>query len=76
MSTQQKAQTVADLTVVELRQLVREAVAECMAELLADYDPDEGLELREEFVAEMERRLVSDEPAVPAEEVYRRLGLG
>ena len=38
-------------------------------------DPDEGLELKEEFVQEIERRLASNEPTIPAEEVYRRLGL-
>lgn len=38
-------------------------------------DPDEGLEFKEEFLQEMERRLASNEPTIPAEEVYRRLGL-
>ena len=40
----------------------------------SDTDPDEGLEYRKEFVEEMERRLSSDEPAIPWEEVKRRLG--
>ena len=70
MATKQPEERITDLTVVEFRQLIRETVAEAMAELLAD--PDEGLELRGEFVAEMERRLASDESTLPAEEVYRR----
>jgi hypothetical protein len=40
----------ADLTTDEFRELVREAALQTLAELLGD--PDEGLELRPEFVAE------------------------
>ena len=73
MTTQtQTAQTVADLTIVEFRELVREIVAEVVEELI---DPDAGLEPRPEFIEEMERRLASDEPTIPAEEVYCQLGL-
>ena len=43
MSTHTTEKTVAELTVTELRQLIRETVAEAIAELLED--PDEGLEL-------------------------------
>ena len=39
------------------------------------FDPDEGLTLRPEFIAEMQERMASNEPTIPAEEVYRRLGL-
>ena len=75
--TTQPAQTeteqrVADLTIAEFRALVREIVVEVVEELI---DPDEGLEPRPEFIEEMERRLALDEPTIPAEEVYRRLGL-
>ena len=56
--TTQTAKTVADLTIEEFRELVREIVAELVAELISD--PDEGLELREEFIEEMERRVASD----------------
>ena len=73
MATKQPGERVTDLTIVEFPQLIREMVAKAMAELLAD--PDEGLELRDEFVAEMEGRLPSDESTLPAEEVYRRLGV-
>ena len=72
MSTQSTEKTVADLTVAELREMIRAAVVEALAELIED--PDEGLELREEFVEELKRRMRSDKPAVPLEEVYRRLG--
>ncbi len=71
--TTQATKTVADLTVAELRQLIRETVAEVVEELLDD--AEDGLEMKPEFVAEMERRLASDEPTIPAEEVYRRMGL-
>lgn len=70
--TTEATQTVADLTIAEFRALVREIVVEVVQELI---DPDEGLEPRPEFVEEMERRLALDEPTIPAEEVYRRLGL-
>ncbi len=73
MTTPAAQKSVADLTVGELKELIRETVMEAISELLID--PDEGLELREEFVAEMVRRLASDEPMIPAEEVFRRNGL-
>ena len=43
-----------------------------------EIDPDEGLELRPEFLAELEATIaarLAGEPTIPAEEVYRRLGL-
>lgn len=67
------AQTVAELTIDEFRALIRETVTEVVAELLDD--PDEGLEFREEFVAEMERRLASNRTTIPLSEVAKRLGL-
>ncbi len=39
--------TVADLTVTEFKELVREAVSQSLTELLAD--PDEGMVLRDDF---------------------------
>ena len=73
MTTQATEKMAADLTVAELRTLIRETVLEVISELIED--PDEGLELREEFVEEMERRLGSDRPTVPLAEAYARLGL-
>ena len=42
---------VADLTVEEFRNVIRETVAQTLAELLSD--PDEGLVLREELSSEL-----------------------
>ena len=42
---------VADLTVDEFRSVIRETVAQTLAELLSD--PDEGLALREELSSEL-----------------------
>ena len=67
------AHTVAELTVDELRALIRETVTEVVAEMLDD--PDDVLEFREEFVAEMERRLAGERKTIPAADVYRQLGL-
>ena len=72
MTTQATEKMAADLTVAELRELIRETVLEVISELIED--PDEGLELREEFVEEMERRLQSDSPTVPLAEAYPRIG--
>ncbi len=73
MTTQtQTAQTVADLTIAEFRAMVREIVAEVVEEMI---DPDAGLEPRPEFIEEMRELMASDEPTIPAEEVYRQLGL-
>ena len=66
-------QKVSDLTVAEFRDLIREVVLDCIAESYEDFHPD--LEYKEEFLEEMEKRLLSEEPTIPAEEVYRRLGL-
>ena len=47
------AQTVAELTIDEFRALIRETVAEVVAELLDD--PDEGLELSDWAVDRLEK---------------------
>ena len=73
MTTQATEKMAADLTVAELRTLIRETVLEVISELIED--PDEGLELREEFVEEMERRLQSDGPTVSLAEASARLNL-
>jgi hypothetical protein len=68
--------SVADLTVEELRDLIREVVAEAIADLFAD--PDSGLELHEEFQHALRGSLQSSDAhaqASPAEDVARRLGL-
>jgi len=67
---------VADLTIDEFRELVREILIQTLSEMLAD--PDEGLELRDDFRAELQRSLAAVEAGgktVPAQEVAARLGL-
>lgn len=68
--------TVAELTVDELRKLIREVVIQTFSEILGD--PDEGLELDDEFKLELQRALAADEAeskTVPAQQVAARLGL-
>mgnify|MGYP000002149906 CR=1 FL=1 len=68
--------SVADLTVSELRTLIREVVAETITSLFSD--PDEGLELREEFEAELRRSLLQpaeEQETESLEDVLRELGL-
>ncbi len=68
---------VADLTVDELRGLIREVVTETINELLAD--PDASLELREEFGIELqhslEQRRAGRQETEPIEDLARELGL-
>jgi hypothetical protein len=68
--------TVADLTVTELRDLIAQVVEEKLNELLRD--PDDGLELRSELVADLEARMervLHGNRGIPADEVLGRLGL-
>lgn len=60
------------MTVDELRDLIADVVDERLV-ALTRHDPDEGLELREEFVAELQRRLASPGPTYTTEEVWERL---
>lgn len=48
---------IAELTVSEFKNLVREAVTESFADLIGD--PDEGLLLRDEFAEELKRSLAA-----------------
>jgi hypothetical protein len=67
---------VADLTVQEFKELVREVVIQTLLEMLGD--PDEGLELRDDFAAELQRSLATVEAGgktIPTQEVATRLGL-
>lgn len=68
--------TIAELTVEEFKQLVREAVIQTLLEVLGD--PDAGLELREDFVAALSRSLdfvAQGGHTTPASEVAARHGL-
>ena len=72
--TTEATQTVAELTIAEFRALVREIVVEVVEELI---DPDEGLELSDWAVEQLERS--KEEAArgetIPAAQVAERLGL-
>lgn len=68
---------VKDLTIDELKTLIRETVMETLEEFLPD--PDEGTKVKEEFKRELlETRKRRDAGArgIPAEEVMQKLGLG
>ncbi len=55
LEAENMAATVAELTPAELRALIAEVVDERLVELLGD--PDEGLELRSEFVQLIQERI-------------------
>ncbi|MCC7354342.1 MAG: hypothetical protein IT330_11350 [Anaerolineae bacterium] len=68
--------TVADLTIDEFKKLVRETVIQTLSEMLGD--PDEGLELRDDFKIELQRSLAAIEAGgktIPAHDVAGKLGL-
>ncbi len=65
-----------DMTVDELKALIRETVEETLEEFFAD--PDEGKEVTEEVKQQLLKSLKrrqAGERGIPAEEVYRKLGL-
>lgn len=61
---------VAELTVDEFREIVREVVCE----VLAEQQDDDG-ELRPEFVAELSSRMSPSNRGVPLEDVLRELDI-
>jgi hypothetical protein len=63
---------VTDLTIEELKKLIWDVLDEKFRELF--FDPDNGLELREEVEQRLKASLSSKE-RVPFEEVKKRLGL-
>lgn len=63
---------VTDLTIEELRKLIWDVLDEKFRELF--FDPDNGLELREEVEERLKASLSSKE-RVPFEEAKKRLGL-
>ncbi|MCY3681111.1 MAG: hypothetical protein OXH16_06925 [Gemmatimonadetes bacterium] len=69
------ATKVADLTIDEFRELVQEVVIQTLSEMMVD--PDEGLELRDDFVEELKQSIadVKAGKTVPAQKVAERLGL-
>ena len=70
------ATKVADLTIDEFRELVHEVVIQTLSEMMID--PDEGLELRDDFVEELKQSIADVKAGgktVPAQKVAERLGL-
>lgn len=67
---------VADLTVDELKNLIREVVTQTIVEIFGD--PDEGLELQEEIKERLHRSLAATQTSaklIPAQDVAAKLGL-
>ena len=65
-----------ELTVDELKQIIGEAVEQKLSEMLGD--PDEGLELREEIKAKLQRSMEAERcgtRGIPAQEVAAQLGV-
>jgi hypothetical protein len=62
---------VADLSKEELRALIGEVIEEKFKEI---FDPDRGLEFREDFVQALETSIASEE-RTSFEDVKKRLGL-
>jgi len=70
------AQTINELTVDELREIIREVVSQALHELLAD--PDAGLELQESLRESLQRSISEVRAGLqttPAETVAAQLGL-
>ena len=68
--------TVSDLTVNDLRELIRTEVEKTVLEMLGD--PDEGLELREDIKSRLKRSLTqknAGEKTISAQKVATKLGL-
>jgi len=68
--------TVADLTVDEFKTLIREVVVQTLSEMFGD--PDEGLELNDDFQLELQQSLAAGKTGgktIPAPEVAEKLGL-
>ena len=67
---------VADLTIDEFRELVQEVVIQTISEMMVD--PDERLELRDDFVEELKQSIADVKAGgktVPAQKVAEKLGL-
>ena len=67
---------VADLTIDEFKDLVRAVVIQTLSEMVDD--PDEGLELRDDFTEELQNSLAAVEAGgktISAQQVAEKLGL-
>lgn len=68
MATKTMNKKVADMTVKELKELIKDVVSEVI-------DPDYGLELRPEVERELRESLKRKEKGIPLEKVIKELGL-
>lgn len=79
MSNPTKTTHIADLTIPELEALIERAVLRALDKFASgDYDPDEGLTLKPEIAARLEksiREMEQGKRGIPHEEVWKRLGL-
>ncbi len=70
---------VADLTVRQLEEIIERAVLRALDKFASgDYDPDEGLTLKPDVAARLEKSLRETKQGkrgIPHEEVWKRLGL-
>ncbi len=67
---------VADLSIDDFKSLIRETVSQTIIDMLNN--PDEGLELREDFSAKLRQSLAEVQTGgktIPAHEVAAKLGL-
>jgi hypothetical protein len=68
--------TVADLSVDQFKDLIRQVVIQTLSEVLGD--PDEGLELRDDIKVKIQQSLAAMQAGtktIPAQEVAAKLGL-
>ena len=68
--------TIADLSVDQFKDLIRQVVVETLSDVLGD--PDEGLELRDDIKVKIQQSLAAMQAGtktIPVEEVAAKLGL-
>ncbi len=68
---------VKDMTVEELKALIRDTVEETLEDFLGEYDLDAGLEIKAEIkqqLLEMRQRRKAGKRGIPAKEVYQKFG--
>lgn len=72
-----RPEMVADLSLEEFEDFIRFLVLDAMQDALDNcgYDPDAGLELSEELIAEIDASIANPGKLIPAEEVAKSLGL-
>ena len=69
---------VKDMTVEQLKALIRDTVEETLEDFLGDRDPDAGLEIKAEIqqqLLDIRQRRKAGKRGIPAEEVYKKLDL-